>query len=208
MSHAKELYIIRHGQTDYNLKGIVQGRGVDAPLNETGRKQAGAFYEKYGSINFDILYTSTLIRTKQTVKQIIEGGIRYEERPHIDEISWGIYEGLRSSPDMKLDYFKIVNSWIEGDLNHRTEGGESPLDVQERLVPFIDELKSEDFSKALICTHGRTMRIMLCTMLGKDLSQMDQFDHANLTLYKLSYDGENFKMLLKNCTEHLEIFDC
>jgi probable phosphoglycerate mutase len=43
----REFFIIRHGETDFNLQGIVQGRGVDPSLNETGRRQANQFYEYY-----------------------------------------------------------------------------------------------------------------------------------------------------------------
>lgn len=49
----KDIYIVRHGQTDYNLKGIVQGSGVDASLNDTGREQAAAFHKAYGNYPFD-----------------------------------------------------------------------------------------------------------------------------------------------------------
>ena len=56
----KEIYIVRHGQTDLNAQGIVQGKGVDAPLNELGQKQANAFYEAYKHVPFDALYSSII----------------------------------------------------------------------------------------------------------------------------------------------------
>ncbi|HLS39123.1 MAG TPA: histidine phosphatase family protein, partial [Sphingobacterium bovisgrunnientis] len=59
----KTFYFIRHGQTDLNLKGIVQGRGVNTSLNDSGRKQADAFFNAYKHIPFDKIYTSTLVRT-------------------------------------------------------------------------------------------------------------------------------------------------
>jgi len=62
---SKKIYLIRHGQTDYNLKGIVKGSGIDAPINENGRKQAELFYNAYQHIAFDKVYTSKLQRSKQ-----------------------------------------------------------------------------------------------------------------------------------------------
>ena len=62
----KLIYILRHGQTDYNLQGIVQGGGVDTSLNDTGRKQAHAFHEAYKHIPFEAVITSRLKRTHQT----------------------------------------------------------------------------------------------------------------------------------------------
>jgi bisphosphoglycerate-dependent phosphoglycerate mutase len=55
---SKKIYIIRHGQTDFNKNGIVQGAGVDSSLNETGRQQAKAFYDKYKGEGFEKVYVS------------------------------------------------------------------------------------------------------------------------------------------------------
>ena len=60
MTKSKKIYLIRHGQTDFNLQGIVQGSGVDADLNDTGKAQADFFYEKYKTVwnSLDILNKS------------------------------------------------------------------------------------------------------------------------------------------------------
>ncbi len=57
---SKKIYIVRHGQTNFNLQGIVQGSGVDSSLNAMGRAQAAAFFKAYQSVAFDKIYTSTL----------------------------------------------------------------------------------------------------------------------------------------------------
>ncbi|MBE7179132.1 MAG: histidine phosphatase family protein, partial [Mucilaginibacter polytrichastri] len=71
----KTLYIIRHGETELNKKGIVQGRGINASLNETGKRQAREFFEAYQDVPFDRIYTSTLQRTHQTVQHFIDKGL-------------------------------------------------------------------------------------------------------------------------------------
>jgi bisphosphoglycerate-dependent phosphoglycerate mutase len=71
----KEFYIIRHGETDLNKQGIIQGRGIDSDLNDTGRAQAAAFYAMYKDLTFDKVYTSALKRTHQTVKGFIDAGL-------------------------------------------------------------------------------------------------------------------------------------
>jgi len=71
----KIIYIVRHGETDFNRKGIVQGGGVDAPLNELGRQQAQAFYDIYKDVLFEIVLTSKLQRTHQTVQPFLEMGL-------------------------------------------------------------------------------------------------------------------------------------
>ena len=90
MAKEKNIYIVRHGQTDFNLKGIVQGRGVDSSLNETGFRQAQLLFEKYKDIPFDNILTSTLRRTHQTVSPFAEIGLHHTPKVALDEISWGI----------------------------------------------------------------------------------------------------------------------
>ncbi|MCZ6694862.1 MAG: histidine phosphatase family protein, partial [Bacteroidetes bacterium] len=74
----KKIYLIRHGQTDFNNRGVVQGSGIDSSLNETGYKQAQAFFDAYQQVPFQKIYTSSLQRTTQTVKPFIDKGIPFE----------------------------------------------------------------------------------------------------------------------------------
>ena len=90
----KKIYIVRHGETDYNLKSIVQGRGINSSLNETGRKQALAFFDHYKDLPIDIIYTSTQQRTHQTIQSFLKDGHQHCQLAAIDEIDWGIYEGV------------------------------------------------------------------------------------------------------------------
>jgi phosphoserine phosphatase len=66
----KTLYIIRHGETDQNLANVVQGKGINASLNATGRKQALSFFKKYSKEPIDYIFTSTLRRTQETVSHL------------------------------------------------------------------------------------------------------------------------------------------
>lgn len=118
----KHLYIIRHGETDYNKKGMVQGSGIDAPLNETGFRQSKAFYKAYKDVEFDKIYTTNLIRTQQTVQPFIQAGIPFEPLPALREISWGAQEG-RPLSDL---YFDVVNQWKQGNYDAKIEGGRIP----------------------------------------------------------------------------------
>lgn len=89
---SKELYIIRHAETELNRLGIVQGRGVDSDLNDTGRAQAAAFFERYKTVAFDKIYTSELKRTHQTVQQFIDLGLPWEQELGLDELAWGLWK--------------------------------------------------------------------------------------------------------------------
>jgi len=201
----KELFIIRHGETDLNLQGIVQGRGVDPPLNETGRKQAQLFCEYYRNEKFDAVYTSALHRSQESVRWFIEKGIHWEKHAELDEISWGIFEGKHASTGFKALYREMIEQWNTGKLDQKALYGESPLEVQQRQLRFLDYLLQQPFQKVLICMHGRAMRIFLPTLLDQPLTNMDHFPHHNLTLYKLNYSGSRFTVELFNNMDHLHV---
>jgi len=202
----KTIYIIRHGETDLNKKGIVQGRGMDTDLNEHGRRQAEAFYRAYRHIPFDKIYTSTLKRTHQTVRQFIDSGIPWVQYPGLDELAWGVYEGQESSEEMRMAFRQMMHYWLNGELHQKFERGESPLEVKERQLTVLEKLielnNSED--NILICMHGRAMRLFLCLLLDLPLTSMDKFPHLNTSLYKVEYNGQKFRIAEFNNTDHLK----
>ncbi|TYR36295.1 histidine phosphatase family protein [Sphingobacterium phlebotomi] len=201
----KTFYFIRHGQTDLNLKGIVQGRGVDSPLNETGHKQAQAFYEAFNHVPFDKIYTSTLLRTKQTVQPFLEQGIPSEELIGLDEISWGIYEGKEQNETIMTGFEEVVNSWRNGNLDLRIEQGESPNQLvarQRQAISYM--LQQPDEETLLVCMHGRALRIMLCHLTDVPVHLMDDFPHTNTALYVLEYNNRCFEIVDHYNVKHLE----
>ena len=201
----KTLYIVRHGQTDLNKQGIIQGRGRDTDLNDEGRKQAGQFYNAYQSVPFDKIYISALKRTQQSIQQFIDLGIPYEKLPGLDELGWGIFEGQPSTRATKAAFLKIIREWVAGKLDTKFENGESPNEVKLRQMEALQIIMSHpDEQKVLICMHGRAMRLFLCLLIGKPLTEMEDFPHQNLVLYKVTFDGEKFEIIDFNNIEHLK----
>jgi broad specificity phosphatase PhoE len=200
----KTLYIIRHGETDLNKRGVVQGRGMDTDLNDRGREQAEAFYQAYKSVPFDKIYTSTLKRTHQTVEKFINNNIPWTQYPGLDELGWGIYEGKESTEHVKTEFANILGKWNAGELHHKFELGESPLEVKERQLNVLEKLIEEnDDEIILICMHGRALRLFLCLLLDKPLTEMESFPHSNTTLYKVEYDDNKFHIVDFNNKDHL-----
>jgi 2,3-bisphosphoglycerate-dependent phosphoglycerate mutase len=208
MTHfIKNIYIVRHGQTDFNRLGIVQGSGINAPLNQTGHEQAAAFYAFYKHINFDKIYTSTLIRTQQTVKKFIENGISWEQHEGLNEISWGNREGKLPDAEDNIQFAQITAQWNNGQTSLKFDAGESPQEVAERQKKFWDYLIDNEHEKnVLIAMHGRALKILLAHLIHQDLSKMDEFEHTNLCLYQLTYNYENQSLSLVeyNNTNHLK----
>ncbi len=203
----KEIYLIRHGETEFNRLGIIQGSGVNSDLNEKGRAQALAFYEYYKHIPFKKIYTSALIRTHQTVEHFLNEGIPYEALAELNEISWGSKEGRTPNPADDEYYKKLLESWRNGETHLPAEDGESPEQVVVRQKAALEKiLGREDESLILIAMHGRAMRILLAHISELPLSEMDRFEHQNVCLYKLSYNyaDASFDIQLHNDIIHLE----
>jgi len=195
--------LLRHGQTDFNLRGIVQGSGVDSSLNETGRKQSHDFYQSYKNHGFDKLYTSALKRTHETVRHFIEDGLSWEILKDLNEISWGKHEGQPITPEEDKYYQWMLKQWQLGDTAHKIDGGESPDEVAVRMKRALEIIIQSAHKNILVCMHGRAMRVILCLMMNKPLQEMDLFDHQNACVYELQFDGSAFKILKQNDTRHL-----
>lgn len=206
MSTKKTIYIIRHGETEYNKQGIIQGSGIDSDLNETGRKQAGQFYQAYHHIPFDQIYASELKRTQQSVAHFAQNGHKVEIIPEFNEINWGIFEGLKGTPDSHKVYLAMTEDWKAGLLDRSVDGGETPNELQRRQRKGLEKIMARtDEKQILICMHGRAMRSFLCLLTGTPLHQMDEYKHNNLCLYVVEGDGESFTIKEKNCSKHLWI---
>jgi probable phosphoglycerate mutase len=203
----KTIYLIRHGETEFNRRGVVQGSGIDSDLNELGFLQARAFFDTYQYIEFDKIYTSKLRRTVQSVQAFINLGIPYEQFEGLNEISWGEKEGKVPNYLEDENYLEIIANWGKGktDIPAAT-GGENPEQVMARQKSAFEEIIARsDEQVILVAMHGRAIRILLTHLLDLPLSKMDTFNHSNLCLYRLSYDYQTkkFSLDLANDTEHL-----
>jgi probable phosphoglycerate mutase len=203
----KDIYLIRHGETEYNRKRVVQGSGIDADLNDLGQKQAAAFFAHYQDLPIDKIYTSVLRRTHQSVKGFIEKGLPWEQYEGLNEISWGNKEGKSPNTEDDLYYKNLTKTWREGHVHVQSEEGESPVEVLERQKPVIDLILSRpEENTILVAMHGRAMRVLLTHLFNAPLHHMDHYAHQNLCLYHIQYDysAQEFRLIKGNCVIHLD----
>lgn len=204
-SQVQKIYIVRHGQTDFNLKGIIQGSGVDSSLNSTGRKQADAFYTAYKEIEFDKFYTSGLKRTRESIASFLSDSSDITALNELNEISWGPFDGILNTQEKNTYYWKMLESWNDGNVDNCIEGGESPVMVKERIERGWGIITKDTTSQnILVCMHGRAIRILLCHITGIELKRMDEFVHTNLGLYLIEVENGQSRIVLKNDSAHLK----
>ena len=202
----KKIYIIRHGETDFNRMNIVQGNGVDTDLNETGLNQGFLFYNKYKTTPFDKIYVSGLKRTQQTIQHFINDEIPYEKLHELNEISWGEYEGKAQDFKEREFYQYAVNAWNSGNYDVAVANGETPNQLQQRQKKALEYiLKNTHEKTVLVCMHGRALKSFICLLLNVPLFNMDNYQHQNTCLYQLDFDGEKFELVIENDVSHLEV---
>ena len=197
------LYIVRHGETDYNKRKIIQGSSIDSSLNAKGLLQTEAFYQSYKNVKFDHIYVSALKRTAQTVNRFLEDGIAVTIDSDLNEINWGVNEGKKSNPNMQKKFNELLHYWSEGRKWHKIKGGESLLELEDRISSFIARLKGLAYSKVLICSHGRTMKCMLSLLLEREGKAMADFTIANTGLFIVRITAAGGELLTANNTLHL-----
>ena len=133
------LYIIRHGQTDWNVRHRLQGK-TDIPLNENGRRMAGEARDKYRDIRFDICFSSPLLRAYETAQIVLEGrGVPVITDERLSEMGFGIYEGMEYGPAAADSPVNVLFDHPEA-YAAPGEGAESFADLFSRTGSFLEEV--------------------------------------------------------------------
>lgn len=152
-----KIILVRHGQTDWNLKNLMQGR-TDIPLNETGRVQALEVKEQLKNEKIDICFSSPLSRTITTAKIITDLDVIIDER--LVERGVGTLEGKDSKIYKNINYYDFKS-------NSNKYGVESVQDLFARASSFLEFIKEKYPDKTiLIVSHGATIRALHYVITG------------------------------------------
>lgn len=207
MASETHFFFVRHGETDFNLNGIVQGRGVDTPLNGTGEAQANALARRFLESTIDAIYSSPLRRAWQTAQCVSQarGGPPVHTNPDLEEMSWGIFEGQATSPTLIAAFDELKGKWHQGDYDFRIRGGESLRQVQSRGLSAVEAmLQQHPGQRVLVVAHGRFLRILLATLLEEfGVARMEELRHSNTGVNHLIHNGTRFIAQRLDCTTHL-----
>mgnify|MGYP002638603759 CR=1 FL=1 len=162
-----KLYIIRHGETDWNTQGRMQGQ-TDIALNEKGIRLAKVTAEGMKDIAFDLCITSPLKRARQTAEIILAGKkIPVLEEKRIQEISFGDWEGVgcrKENYELPVPFEEFQKFYKDPFHYEPDNSGESIAALCERTADFWEELTENEAladKTILIATHGCAMRALL-----------------------------------------------
>ncbi len=168
-----KLYLVRHGETDWNLEHKAQGQ-VDIPLNATGIHQAEDLRDKLATHDYDICYCSPLKRAAQTAEIVVGGRTKIIYDDNLKERSFGQLEGTDPRTWKVDDYNRRLNT---------NENGIEPIkSVLERSGEFLERVKSENLTdaKILVVGHGTLLKTLHFNIVGyDDDTDFDSFHLGN-----------------------------
>jgi broad specificity phosphatase PhoE len=151
------LLLVRHGETDWNAEGRLQGH-TDRPLNDYGRRQAGALAEELAADSIDAAYSSDLARARETAEIVAARlGLAVSVDPGLREKNWGSWEGLTPDERLKVDYVG------ESTQAHRERTLASLLAIAER----------HPGERVLVVTHGGSVRRVQAAVSGFAMPVID-----------------------------------
>lgn len=199
----KKLFLIRHGQTDWNLTHRYQGQG-DIPLNKTGISQAVRVASKLAEENIDGIFSSDLQRATVTAEKIAQyhQDIELKTMPALRELDFGQWEGLKYQ-EIEKECPVHLKKWSETPGEITPPGGESLLELQSRVISQVEEICQENQGNNLVLvTHGGVIRTLLTYILHMPLDYYWKIEvvHCAISIIKY-YDGEFILSSLNYCSE-------
>lgn len=200
-NQSMNIYITRHGQTDWNTLWRLQGR-TDIELNENGIEQAKktAIGLKNAQISFDRVYSSPLkraLKTAQLISGFPEDKIIKDDR--IIEIAFGKAEGTTPDERKSILELKDFNNFFEAPEKYIAKDNAESFDsVFARVNDFweneIKSLEKQNIQNVLVTTHGGALQALLLHIDGRKLSEYWKVKFPNCSMNLVSLNNGNFKM--------------
>lgn len=200
---ATRITLVRHGETDWNAQGRLQGQ-LQIPLNRRGRAQAEALATLLRDTRIDAVYSSDLLRALQTARTIVRHrGHEVHEDTRLREWDLGVLVGLcRAQAEHDQPYAARIRR--EYRVDEPIPGGESIRQRYERVVAAVGEIaarhRREDI---LVVSHGGPLGDCYRRTVGKDITERMRIDLRNATVNQVLIDGNDWNLVFWARTDHL-----
>lgn len=184
-----KLYLVRHGETEWNIQGRYQGRR-DSSLSERGQSQADVLSERIAKLDDYVLVSSPLGRALETARVI---GSRSGREPALDtrlsELAYGAWEGLLQV-DIAMAWPDALQVWKQKPHRMRFPGGESLLDVRRRVDRFFADARRSPIPIVAV-THDAFVRVAILAATAEPLAayRRVRVPNASVTVFTPTDDG-------------------
>lgn len=203
-----KLYIIRHGQTDWNLEGKIQGR-QDIPLNAAGRAQARALAAGMRSRPVTAVYSSPQLRAMETADAIAAlQGIHILTLPQLVEIGYGQWEGRRAEDILTTDR-DLYEAWWKHPATVAPPGGETLNQVDARCRQAWSVIRRNMKGDTAVVSHGGTLAHFIVHLLeGQPDAQEIVVGNSSITTMDYDPAAGVCRLLDLNDCSHLDLDHC
>lgn len=177
-----DLFLIRHGETDYNKEGKYCGF-TDITLNGKGILQVFELQKKIKDISPDIIFSSSHKRALQTA-EILFPQKKIELADELKELNFGLWEGLNYQ-EIQQEYEELYNIWLSDFYKYTPPKGERMEDFEKRTIDFLNEvICNYNGKKIVFVTHGGTIKVLIRYLLNKN---SQDFWDIDVSLASISY---------------------
>ena len=197
------IYIVRHGQTEWNLLGKTQGHG-NSDLTPKGIEQAELLADSMTKYPIDYIYSSDLGRAYQTAEIIGNKlNIEVEKTEALREMNFGTWEG-RIIKDIIEEDPELYKMWRNEPHLAKIPQGETLSQIKERTDAFIKEINEKyDGKHIVLVTHSLCARIMLLPFLDSDVKNIYRINQANTALNIIELRDYGPVVMKMNDTTHI-----
>lgn len=196
--------LIRHGRVGLNARSARAG-WTDVPLDEEGEREAMLVSDRLKSTDIAAVYSSDLIRARQTAEIIAEPhGLDVMTEPAIREINYGDWEELNMD-DITAGYgADFIKSWMADSENVRIPGGETFGELRDRAVPAVTRIASSHPGRTIaIVGHRSLNRVLICHWLGLSIGRFREIEQANAAINSAVFDGNRVVLETVNDVCHI-----
>ncbi len=197
------LLLVRHGLTDWNSQGRIQGR-TETQLSEVGLRQAKALGQRLASEKLDAIYASSLSRARVTAEIIAQHHeVPVQIEPRLCEANYGAWEG-RTMDELRTLDPERAEAWLDEPTEVAPPGGETLEQVARRVASFLDELRwRPEEEQILLVAHGGTVRALLSEVLHVPQGYSRRFRVGTASLSILDLAPQRAVLSLFNDRHHL-----
>jgi broad specificity phosphatase PhoE len=182
--------IARHGESEGNSAGSLQGSRFDTPLSERGSRQAEYLAARLAGEAIDAAWASPMIRARETAAVVAAAlGLGVSLDADLVEFDWGVWSGRPYNGAIEKEVSGVRARWRAGETELSPAGGESPAKAAIRADRFLARLSASRARAPLIVAHGRFNRILMARLLGRELGRMDEIRQRNGSLSVFEWDG-------------------
>jgi len=206
MGHITKVYLVRHGQTAWNLEEVFRGR-ADIPLDETGRKEVHLAGEALKDETLHAIYSSPLSRSMETAENIAKfQNISVTPFDAIIDISYGEWEG-KSLKEVQEKFPDLYALWLREPHKVSFPAGESLDEVRSRAMEAVENLvaKHKNENIALVA-HRVPNKVICCALLGIDNSNFWRIQQGTASTNLFTYKDGQWIVSFLNDTSYLKVF--